>query len=235
MFKAQAQPVKKLPTCCHLCGQAAPAKLGADWALDWGAKWLVCPQCFSEGRALRGDASRQNYEGIGGPIAAFWDQTRQCGTCSKSYVFGAAEQKYWYESLVFFVESAPLECPGCRKETRARKLAQKTLQELLPLPAGADWRQCEKVARAAARIGGSKALEYLRRAKNLCDQPQEKARLEAEIATFEPAPPMNYKPRVSPLIEQLRPRSESSSATPRRAGDARLEKIDDTSSESGVR
>ena len=226
--------MRTLPACCYLCRRAAPAKPGADWAVDCSARWLVCPQCFSEGRALRGDASKQNYEGIGGPITAFWDQTRQCRTCSKFYTFGAAEQKFWYESLVFFVESAPLECPECRKETRARKLAQKTLQELLPLPAGADWRQCEKVARAAARIGGSKALEYLRRAKNLCDRPQEKARLEAEIATFEPVFPPRPGPWGGGLVEQLQPQAPASLKSPWLSGDASSQKIDDTSSESGV-
>lgn len=194
--------MKTLPTCCYLCGNDAPAAPGPDWVVDSWGKWLVCPKCLSEGRALRADRSKQNID-LGGPIDAFWDQTRECGTCAKDYVFGAEEQQFWYETLGFFVESVPLQCPACRKKTRARKHAQKTLQELLPLPPGADWRLCEKVARAAALVGGSKALEYLRRAKNLCDDPEEKARLQAEIAAFKPAPPPGRPFGSDGLVEQL--------------------------------
>ena len=180
--------MKTLPTCCYLCGNDAPAEPRDDWVVDGWGTLIVCPKCLRDGRALRADPSKQNHDGLGGPIDAFWDQTRKCGTCSNDYVFGAEEQQLWYETLGFFVESVPLECQGCRQQMRARKQAQRTMQELLPLAQDADWRQWEEVARASSLLGGSKALEYLRRAKNLCRDSEEKARLESEIVAFKPIP-----------------------------------------------
>lgn len=162
---------------------------------------MVCPECLREGRALKADTDQQNC-GLGGPIHAFWDQTRTCGTCDRDYVFSGQEQRFWYETLKFYVDSVPVQCSDCRREARARKRAQKTLQTLLPLPPRADWRQCEQAARAAALVGGSKALEYWRRAKNLCGDPEERLRLESEIAAFKPLPALQVR-RDRLLVEQL--------------------------------
>ena len=194
--------VKPLPKNCYLCGASTSQGLSDEWVQDGWSKWLVCPDCIRQGRALRADPAKQNCGGLGGPIDAFWDQTRSCGTCGKDYIFSAEEQRFWYETLGFFVESVPIQCQECRRDRRARKRAQLTLQKLLPLPTDANWRQLEEVARTAAAAGAGNALEYLRRAKNLCDEPEERTRLEANILVFKPLPKLVVGGRHE-LVEQL--------------------------------
>ncbi|MBT9583658.1 zinc-ribbon domain containing protein [bacterium] len=55
---------------------------------------------------------------MGGPIDAFWDQTRSCGTCGKDDIFSAEEQRFWHETLGFFVESVPIQCQECLSTRR---------------------------------------------------------------------------------------------------------------------
>lgn len=173
---------------CHLCAAATPEKLPADWIQSSWRNWLICAECIQSGRAISADLAQQDSR-QGGPVEAYWDQTRYCETCSNEYVFSAQEQQFWYETLKFSFHSVPIQCPQCRCMTRARKRAQATLQQLLPLPEGADWRLLEKVALAAEEFGAGTALNYFRRAKNRCDDPLEKARLELKIATFVPLRP----------------------------------------------
>jgi len=181
--------VKTLPKSCHLCEAPAPDPLPADWIKGSWRNWVVCAGCIRSGRAIPGDRAQQEFS-LGGPVEAFWDQTRYCATCSKDYLFTAEEQRLWYETLKFPFHSVPIQCTECRRGTRARKRAQATLQQLLPLPKRPSWQLLEKVALAAAEFGAGNALNYLRRAKNRCDDPCERARLEADIAAFVPAPPV---------------------------------------------
>lgn len=194
--------MKTLPKTCHLCARTTPEELGDDWIRDTWSKWLVCPDCIRKGRALRADPKKQNFDGLGGPIDAFWDQTRHCEMCAKDYLFSAEEQRFWYETLGFFVESAPLQCQDCRRAIRAQKRAQRILQAMLPLAPDSSWQQLEEVAQAAATYGASNAIDYLRRAKNRCDDPIEKARLESEVASFKAAPRLEIR-GAGDFVEQL--------------------------------
>ena len=195
--------MQTLPKNCYLCARPTSAELGSDWILDRWSGWIVCPDCIREGRALRADPAKQNCGGLAGPILAFWDQTRLCGMCSTRYVFSAEEQRFWYETLQFFVESAPLQCQDCRRVVRQQKAAQRTLQRLLPLAPDAHWRLIEEVARAAADCGAKNAREYLQQAKNRCDDPAEKARLTSDIATLNLGTPLAAGGCRS-LVEQLK-------------------------------
>lgn len=181
----------------------APQMLSDDWVLDAWTAWLICPDCFTQGRALRADCSKQNH-GQGGPRRAFWDHQCTCGTCSAVFVFKAEEQRFWYETLGFSVHSHPVQCPACRHERRRRKRGQALLQQLLPLPGDASWRQIEEVAKAAAACGASNALEYLRQAKNRCNEPEDKARLQAEIDVFKPLEPQKLGSSRNLSLERCR-------------------------------
>jgi hypothetical protein len=72
--------------------------------------------------AVRGDIRRQNL--------CFWcnvpryfyvDEHKTCIQCGREFVFGAHEQKYWYETLNFYGTSTAVRCPGCRRKRRSEK------------------------------------------------------------------------------------------------------------------
>jgi hypothetical protein len=70
--------------------------------------------------AVRGDVAKQDY------CAAHWDpkyfyldEARACVQCRRSFVFRAAEQKFWYETLKFNFSSIPIRCPACRRQRRS--------------------------------------------------------------------------------------------------------------------
>jgi hypothetical protein len=41
--------------------------------------------------------------------------------CGQRFVFAAAEQRFWYETLQFWVQSRPKRCIPCRRARRARR------------------------------------------------------------------------------------------------------------------
>jgi len=46
-------------------------------------------------------------------------------------MFQLTEQRYWYESLKFDLESVPVNCPECRKSIRRQKNENQELCDLL--------------------------------------------------------------------------------------------------------
>ena len=70
--------------------------------------------------AVRGDARRQVYcRSHHIPKYFFVDEERACVQCGSSFVFRAAEQKHWYETLKFNFSSVPIRCLGCRRQRRS--------------------------------------------------------------------------------------------------------------------
>lgn len=67
--------------------------------------------------AVLGDPSRQP-EGGWLPRDVYLDDDRVCRQCGERFVFGAREQKHWYEDLRFTIESVAVRCPRCRHERR---------------------------------------------------------------------------------------------------------------------
>jgi len=69
--------------------------------------------------AVPGDVSRQKYCAAHHVPKYFYvDEQRTCIQCGESFVFGAAEQKYWYEALKFNFGSVAVRCPTCRRRKR---------------------------------------------------------------------------------------------------------------------
>jgi hypothetical protein len=52
------------------------------------------------------------------PKYYYVDEQRRCVECGTTFVFSAAEQKYWYETLKFNFHSTAIRCPKCRKRRR---------------------------------------------------------------------------------------------------------------------
>jgi Probable zinc-ribbon domain len=79
----------------------------------------ACVRCFEAGRALEGHPALQTWCDYS-PYFAFIDAELQCEDCGKPFVFAAAEQRFWYETLKFWVQSRPKQCIPCRRTRRAR-------------------------------------------------------------------------------------------------------------------
>ena len=79
----------------------------------------ACVSCFEAGRALEGHPAVQTWCDHN-PYFAFADAELWCGDCGVKFVFAAAEQRFWYETLKFWVQSRPEQCIPCRRARRAR-------------------------------------------------------------------------------------------------------------------
>ena len=72
--------------------------------------------------AVAGDPTRQNFCPLCHvPYYYYVDKERMCVQCGKSFIFSAKEQKYWYESLKFYLDSVAIRCLSCRKQRRSEK------------------------------------------------------------------------------------------------------------------
>jgi thiol-disulfide isomerase/thioredoxin len=69
--------------------------------------------------ALRADTSKQNFSVC--PRWWYVDAAVHCESCGNTFVFGAVEQRFWYEDLAFWVGSWAKHCPNCRREFREVK------------------------------------------------------------------------------------------------------------------
>jgi hypothetical protein len=67
--------------------------------------------------ALLADPTRQNYTVI--PRSCYVDVLRDCRTCRRPFIFFAREQRYWFETLRFYVDADCVHCPDCRRQSRA--------------------------------------------------------------------------------------------------------------------
>ena len=63
--------------------------------LAWG-----CEECLASGRALPADPTKQVYC-CDVPYFAYRNMSVRCRDCGDDFVFGAAEQLFWYEELRF--------------------------------------------------------------------------------------------------------------------------------------
>src|SRR5262249_10185870 len=68
--------------------------------------------------AVRGDITRQVYC-CDTPRYFYVDEPRTCVQCRRPFVFGAAEQKFWYETMRFNFASTAVRCVECRRQRRS--------------------------------------------------------------------------------------------------------------------
>lgn len=82
--------------------------------------------------AVRGDIRRQDYCPMCHVPRYFYvDEPRVCVQCSQPFTFGAAEQKFWYETLRFWADSTAIRCVDCRRKQRGRAAIQRQLDAAL--------------------------------------------------------------------------------------------------------
>ena len=187
--------------------------LRAGWtkqAPDW-----VCPDCERAGTALRARPERQVWETARWPSLSFADFAGVCGLCRESFVFSAVEQRSFYEEAAVPLEVVPNNCAPCREIVRCQKAAQARLGELLVDPRRAEeFESIGEIYAGAQRF--RKAVEALRRARNLLTDAEERRRLKARVDELkdltdssDPWPLTSYSSNPHFYGEQRRARAEA--------------------------
>jgi hypothetical protein len=79
--------------------------------------WSLAREAMFPESVLVATPEAQNYSVF--PRQYYVDVLRECRTCARSFIFFAKEQRYWFETLKFFVDADCVHCPACRRESRA--------------------------------------------------------------------------------------------------------------------
>jgi hypothetical protein len=80
--------------------------------------------------AIRGDVRRQElFSAFDVPRYFYVDIHRVCVQCREPFVFGAREQKHWYERLKFHPDSTAWRCLDCRRKRRSDRALRHELSE----------------------------------------------------------------------------------------------------------
>jgi hypothetical protein len=56
---------------------------------------------------------------------------RHCRTCHRPFIFFAAEQRYWFETLRLFVDADCVHCPACRRESQTTRRRLRRYSDLM--------------------------------------------------------------------------------------------------------
>lgn len=76
--------------------------------------------------AVRGDPRQQTFC-CDLPRYYFLDVARSCVQCGERFVFSAEEQKHWYETLHFRLDSTAIRCKPCRRRRRSERAIREAL------------------------------------------------------------------------------------------------------------
>ena len=68
------------------------------------------------------------------PVLYYFDLDRICVDCRRPFIFYAEEQKYWYESLGFTLDSDCVRCVPCRKRLQTMALTRQRYEQLFHVP-----------------------------------------------------------------------------------------------------
>jgi hypothetical protein len=114
--------------------------------------------------AIVANTARQRRKTIA--VTHYFDSRRTCVDCRQSFLFFAAEQKYWYEVLGFPLEANCIRCVPCRKRQRALQARRQRYETLIALEGRTPDQDIELVESALALVGagvfGTRLLERLR-------------------------------------------------------------------------
>lgn len=127
--------------------------------------------------AVRGNPRSQSFcAACHVPRYFFVDEDRTCVQCGRPFVFGAAEQKHWYEKLKFHFGSVPVRCLDCRRLRRSERALRGQIAS-----AGAQLRQSP--ADPAAHLAVAQAIVelHVRSGRGQLDQAIAAARRAAEL------------------------------------------------------
>jgi len=102
--------------------------------------------------AVRGSVRSQSFcRMCHVPRYFYVDRPGTCVQCDGAFVFRAAEQKHWYESLKFHFDSVAVRCVDCRRKRRSERSLQQELSD-------AKARAAKEPGSAAAQLAVAEAL-----------------------------------------------------------------------------
>ena len=109
---------------------------------------------------VRGNPHRQCTRSVFDVPRYFYvDEEHCCVQCRELFVFGAREQKHWYESLGFNFASVAIRCAPCRRQRRSDKALHHAVDdakrqlEATPDDAEAQLALAEAIVELHARLG----------------------------------------------------------------------------------
>lgn len=119
----------------------------------------------------------------------YLDYDYTCRTCGAPATWTATRQKWWYEVAKGAVHAQPRECEPCHVRKRLAKVSAAQLGEILKLieqPRGATVPLLLVAARCYVDLERyPKAIEMLRRARNLSTDDDERLRVSERLAAVE--------------------------------------------------
>jgi hypothetical protein len=103
-------------------------KYGGDTFIHWHSP----KDCRIPNTAIPADLSRQTPATVA--VTHYFDVTRQCRDCGRSFIFFAEEQKHWYEELGFGLDSDCVRCVPCRKRQQGVARTRERYEDLFHIP-----------------------------------------------------------------------------------------------------
>ncbi len=95
--------------------------------------WRLSDDRIFPETVLPANTENQNYALY--PRKYYVDIERICRTCHRPFLFFAKEQRYWFETLRFFVDADCVFCPQCRRASRAIQRRLRRYSDLYANPA----------------------------------------------------------------------------------------------------
>jgi len=79
--------------------------------------------------AIAADTTKQNYSLY--PRTIYVDIEKRCAACGRWFIFFAKEQKYWFESLGFYIDADCAKCIDCRKKEQEVRVQMNQYAQLV--------------------------------------------------------------------------------------------------------
>jgi hypothetical protein len=117
------------------------------------------------GTAIKANPKKQNHPTL--PVSHYYDIEKICRRCKCHFIFFAEEQKYWYETLQFPLDSDCVLCTACRKTEQFLSRNCSTYERLENAKTR-EWKDNLKMAKSALTlvengVFGTKVVQKIRR------------------------------------------------------------------------
>ena len=133
-----------------------------EWLQEDG-NW-ACDTCVKKGKVVKANFYKQNYC-LSGNFYVYRPEFIECESCQDIFVFGASEQKYWYETLGFIVYSKPKKCKKCYRKRNEARIRNTQLSDLLKRKDLSNIHEVNQVIEIYAALGKKEKVKYFQSVK----------------------------------------------------------------------